>query len=71
LNTIKEVISGQSEKLAEDRGQLSQALETDLQNVNGLISDHMNRLAADRSTLSQALEDDLAKLAESRSSIDG
>ena len=31
----------------------------------------MNRLVQDRSTLSKALEDDLAKLAESRSSIDG
>ncbi|TIU65461.1 MAG: hypothetical protein E5W13_33765, partial [Mesorhizobium sp.] len=37
----------------------------------GLIEDHSGRLADDRSLLSQTLEADLAKLAESRSSIDG
>ena len=72
LNTIRSAIADQSQKLSENRGEFARVLEADLENVNSLrravTATSSSGIA---STLSKALEDDLAKLAESRSSIDG
>ena len=71
LNTIKGVVADQSQQLTDNRAEFARALEADLGSVNGLVNSHAEKLIQDRSILSKALEDDLAKLAESRSSIDG
>ncbi len=71
LHTIQNTMSTQSTKLVSDRAALSRSIEADINNVNDLVAVHAERLIAERSLLSKALEDDLAKLATSRSGIDG
>ncbi|RWL38996.1 hypothetical protein, partial [Mesorhizobium sp.] len=71
LNTIQGAIVDHSQKITGHRAELSRALDADMANASGLMQTHADQLSQNRATLSKALEDDLAKLAESRSSIDG
>ena len=69
---IKSLIENHSAKLAEDRDRTQPGRWRTTCPASGACStDHSSRLADDRGLLSQTLEADLAKLAESRSSIDG